>query len=54
MIFDADVELPDVSCVPVLTFAFGTEPPEQTEQTVRAPIGRSFSEYRLTFLRFML
>ena len=39
VVFDADVELPDVSRVPVHTIAFGTESPEQTEKTVRALIG---------------
>ncbi len=39
VVFDADVEVPDVSRVPVYTIAFGTETPEQTEQTVRALLG---------------
>jgi hypothetical protein len=39
VVFDAFVELPDVSRVPVYTIAFGSESPEQTEQTVRALLG---------------
>lgn len=39
VVFDAVVEVPDVSRVPVYTIAFETETPEQTEQTVRALLG---------------